>query len=114
MQITCKRYYIFYSFQPFQIKALKTLIHESVVQYVDSFDFDDGYGERQKAVVMEYCDSGDMSKLCSRRRRTKRLSEKVKCVYLLTFQLLIDYCLQILKGLDYLHNCSFVHRDIKP
>jgi serine/threonine protein kinase len=72
----------------------KSDIHENIVKYYDIYD-----DEYYAYIVMEYCDSGDLSKI---------LGRPVKEHYVK------HYMKQILNGIKYLHDQDIIHCDIKP
>lgn len=73
-----------------------------IVQYYDA------YFEPRDAtisILMEYCEGGSLDAIYRRvKSRGGRIGEKV----------LAKLAENILHGLDYLHSCRIIHRDVKP
>ncbi|KAM8707326.1 hypothetical protein ACLKA7_011420 [Drosophila subpalustris] len=82
-----------------EIHLLKQLKHQNVVQLVDVLYND----EKQKMyLVMEYCIGG--------------LQEMLDCApdKKMPLYQAHTYFLQLVNGLEYLHSCRVIHKDIKP
>lgn len=71
-----------------------------VVKLVDNFSFDGSL-----YIVFEYCEDGDLGKLI------KFYSEEK---LLLTEDQILEFSIQISKGLSELHSVNLIHKDIKP
>jgi serine/threonine protein kinase len=80
-------------------KQLKN--HSNIVSYRDSFKFDDGSGTICYALVVEYCNEGDLS---------KKAFKKLK----LTKSQLTNIMLETLQGMIHVHDLHYTHCDIKP
>eukprot|EP01080_Neovahlkampfia_damariscottae_P003662 gene3662-6477_t len=89
-----------------EISVYEKLQNENIVKYFEYFKYDDGYGAVQTAIKLEYCNKGDLSKLCKNKKRKK--------VESLTQKEILNILIQIITGLIYLHAQKFVHCDLKP
>lgn len=78
-----------------EIELMKELKHENIVQYL-GFDYKEGV----MSLLMEYVSGGSVASLIS---KFGSLPVKV-CV---------NITVQVLKGLEYLHCHSIIHRDVK-
>lgn len=78
-----------------EVHVLKQLKHENIVQYLGTERVDDAFN-----IVLEYVPGGSIASLLA---KFGPLQESVIRVY----------TRQILKGLEYLHQRSIMHRDIK-
>lgn len=82
-----------------EIGVLQGIDHKNVVKLIELFRVE----EKQKLyIVMEFC-------VCSLQQLLDNCSERI----LPEFQAHL-YFTQILDGLDHLHNCGIIHKDIKP
>ncbi|EAX92044.1 STE family protein kinase [Trichomonas vaginalis G3] len=79
-----------------ELTLLKRLKHPSIVPYLDSFKDSNG----ALHIVMEYAENGS-------------LLDVIKTYGPLNEMICSIYVVQILQGLEYLHNQSIIHRDIK-
>lgn len=82
-----------------EIQLLRRLRHKNVIQLIDVL-----YNEEKQKMylVMEYCVGG-----------LQEMLESVPDKKLPIFQA-HNYFLQLLDGLEYLHGCGIIHKDIKP
>lgn len=79
---------------------MQQLNHCYVVRYIESF-----VKEKSVCIVMEYAENGDLQKYLERRKIENRpLSEEQ----------VIEWFIQLLLGLKYIHEKKIVHRDLKP
>ena len=78
-----------------EIKILKSLSHENIVKYIESFE-----NANHIYLVMEYCNDGNLETYI----KNNNLAEKDA---ILLFK-------QIINGFRYLHEKDVVHRDVKP
>lgn len=82
-----------------EVTVLKKLVHPHVVSYIESFIEPD-----YLIIVMEHCDSGDLSSLISSTRSNgQQISEDT----------ILAVLLQSAEALDYIHASRILHRDIK-
>jgi len=80
-----------------EISILKILHHENIIKYIDTFI------DRQSIIiVMEYVDGGELFMKISQDE------------YSLTEANCANFISQICHGVEYLHNMSVVHLDLKP
>jgi len=79
-----------------EINIMKQCKNQYVIEYYGSYFKDNGLW-----IVMEYCGAGSVSDLMRLTKKTLT-EEQIACV-----------CLQVLKGLKYLHGIRKIHRDIK-
>lgn len=84
-----------------EIRIMASINHPNVISYKDSFILDQ---EKSLCLVMEYADSGDLSKKI---QKCKRLSIKLEENFI--WSVLI----QVTQGLNSLHKLGIFHRDIK-
>jgi serine/threonine protein kinase len=78
-----------------EANILKTLSHPHIVKYIDSFE------ERNVFyMIIEYVDGKDLKTLFQKRPAPE---SQVR-----------QYGNQLLHALEFLHNCTIIHRDIKP
>lgn len=82
-----------------EINALKSVNHPNVVSYIDDGEFVDN-GVRYLYVVMDYVDGRDLSQYI------KNSDFDVKDA--------ISIFINILNGVDAIHNQHIIHRDLKP
>jgi len=85
-------------------KTLQRLKHRSIVQYNDVFLAEEG----QYLIIctlMEYCAGGDLAVYMNNcRHENRRIPERT----------VLQWTVDMMMGLDYLHNAKIVHRDMKP
>ena len=80
-----------------EINTMAMLDHPNIVKLLKTFEEGDWY-----FLVMEYCDLGNLYACQSRQPgRVFALPEAT------------SICLQVLQGLDYVHQNGIIHRDIK-
>ncbi len=79
-----------------ECKVISMLSHDSIVRVVDV-----SIGAYSKYIVMEYIDGITMRKYMDGRGA-------------LSFEEIMDFCEQILLGLEHAHSKGIIHRDIKP
>lgn len=106
---------------------MKRLRHPSVVRCVESFVILNSF----LVIVMEYCSGGDLTSFIEQRRAppssprephnsarnggssSSSLSSQEK-PQLLEEQQILEWLLQLLRGLKYVHSQRVLHRDLKP
>ena len=79
---------------------LKSINHENIVKYIDSFKDKDSY-----SIIMEYCDNSDLLNYIENIKKEKKVIEP-KIIYII----INDICL----GLNEIHDKNLIHRDLKP
>lgn len=92
-----------------EAKLHRDLNHRNIVQFIDDFihiEFNTGLMENTyyAAIIMEYCELGDLRELIYELKSTNRRLEQKG---------LLDVIYQISDGLSYLHSRGLIHRDIK-
>lgn len=83
----------------FKLNILK-VNHQNIIKYFDSYIHND-----HVYWIMEYCDGGTL--------RDKIFLYK-KQVNIMEENLIWYWCIQILTGIEHLHQCGIIHRDLKP
>jgi serine/threonine protein kinase len=64
------------------------------------------YGDKQRAIIMEYCENGDFTKLSQKKNKKDKSRNSLF--------LILKYSLQFMNGLAHIHQKNFIHRDLKP
>ncbi|CAF4882176.1 unnamed protein product, partial [Rotaria sp. Silwood1] len=83
-----------------EAKLLSTLKHPNIVAYIESFRSNDGFLN----IVMAYCEGGDLyTKLKERKANKQPLTENQ----------IVEWFVQICMALQYMHDKSILHRDLK-
>ena len=84
-----------------EIRILASLSHKNIIGYKDAF-----FDQKSKTlnIVMEFADDGDMSTKIKYNLKNK-LHFKENTIW--------KYLIQILEGLNYLHDKKIIHRDLK-
>jgi len=85
-----------------EIQVLQKLNHEHVVRYHDAFSS----GKNSRCIVMEYCSEGCLQDLIE--------AYKVKARKGMPEVEALDIFVQLLLGMQYVHNHKVLHRDLKP
>jgi serine/threonine protein kinase len=79
-----------------ELDTLISLTHPNIITVYAHFS-----SENYAYLILEYCEKGSIQELVARERG-------------LSYDMLRDYCRQILSAMIYLHGNNFCHRDIKP
>eukprot|EP00940_MAST-03C_sp_MAST-3C-sp2_P001784 g1784.t1 len=82
-----------------EANVLKSLNHENIVKYVDSFAEGDKFH-----IVMEFVDGGDMSELIKRQKKMRRRLSEERVLHVFW---------QICRAVENCHDNRIMHRDIK-
>ncbi|CAG5863399.1 unnamed protein product [Menidia menidia] len=80
-----------------EIDILKALYHENIVKYKGICKED---GDQVVKLIMEYLPLGSLKEYLPRNKSKTSLST------------LLNYCIQICKGMDYLGSRNYIHRDL--
>eukprot|EP00401_Gymnodinium_catenatum_P064811 CAMPEP_0117534824 /NCGR_PEP_ID=MMETSP0784-20121206/40612_1 /TAXON_ID=39447 /ORGANISM="" /LENGTH=654 /DNA_ID=CAMNT_0005331319 /DNA_START=44 /DNA_END=2005 /DNA_ORIENTATION=+ len=82
-----------------EVELLRRLDHPNIVEYKDNFFLGDTL-----VIVMQYCEGGDIATYIKElARRKTRLREVV----------IMNYFVQVLQALQYIHHERILHRDLK-
>ena len=84
-----------------EIRILASLSHKNIIGYKDAF-FDEN--SKTLNIVMEYADDGDM---------LTKIKNNLKNNLLYRENVIWFFLVQILEGLNYLHENKIIHRDLK-
>jgi len=83
-----------------EANMLKALNHPNIVEYKEAFN-----KGRHICIVMAYCESGDLKMRIKKARKSEKFFKQ---------SLVMDWFVQMLQGLHYLHAQHIMHRDLKP
>ncbi len=84
-----------------EILIAASLNHENIIRmHKEIIEEEDAKGDIRRCLLMEYVDGHNLRKHIVERD--------------LTVQQMIDLCIRLCTGLDFLHHNSIVHRDVKP
>ena len=84
-----------------EIRILASLNHKNIIGYNEAF-FDEI--SRTLNIVMEYANDGDLS---------RKIKYNLKNGLIFREDVIWDYLIQILEGINYLHENKIMHRDLK-
>ena len=82
-----------------EVSCIKKLKHPNIISYKDSFNDDDNYFN----IVTTFCEGGDIYNKIQNQKGEYFTEEQI-----------LNWMVQILLGLDYIHKNDIIHRDIKP
>ena len=82
-----------------EVSCIKKLKHPNIISYKDSFNDEDNYFN----IVTTFCEGGDIYNKIQKQNGEYFSEEQV-----------LNWAVQILLGLDYIHKNDIIHRDIKP
>ena len=83
-----------------EANLLMKLRHPNVVGFLKAYDYQDLNGRKALAIVTDLCEKGDLNSYLE----TSGIGVQER----------LQWMIQLLKGLGYIHNKGIVHRDIKP
>jgi len=83
-----------------EISILKKLNHKNVIQLIEVFEVPE---KDRKYIVLEFCGAGSLQQVIDSHPNRK-----------LPMNSVWHFFVQMMNGLDYIHNHGVVHRDIKP
>mmetsp|Transcript_56772 Transcript_56772/g.176543 ORF Transcript_56772/g.176543 Transcript_56772/m.176543 type:complete len:640 (+) Transcript_56772:214-2133(+) len=82
-----------------EVALLRRLNHPNIVEYKDNFFMGDTL-----VIIMQYCEGGDLASYIKEMFRQKmRIHERQ----------IMNYFVQVLQALEYIHNERILHRDLK-
>ena len=82
-----------------EVSCIKKLKHPNIILYKDSFNDDDNYFN----IVTTFCEGGDIYNKIQNQKGEYFNEEQI-----------LNWMVQILLALDYIHKNDIIHRDIKP
>lgn len=86
-----------------EINRMENIVHPNLIRYYDATFFDTvnalGEKEQMQVGIMEYANAGDIS-IFFKQQQSEELT--------------LNIVLDILKGIQFLHNNGIAHRDLKP
>eukprot|EP00276_Gloeochaete_wittrockiana_P001863 CAMPEP_0184672754 /NCGR_PEP_ID=MMETSP0308-20130426/86289_1 /TAXON_ID=38269 /ORGANISM="Gloeochaete witrockiana, Strain SAG 46.84" /LENGTH=761 /DNA_ID=CAMNT_0027120141 /DNA_START=221 /DNA_END=2503 /DNA_ORIENTATION=+ len=86
-----------------EVRLLAQLKHPNIVAYKESFMYRHG-DDQSLCIVMQYCDAGDLNdKISHMKDQGKQFSEEQ----------VLDWLVQLLLALEYIHERKILHRDLK-
>ena len=87
-----------------EIQILKSLRHESIIEYIESWWIGAGPDSGRLTLVMECAENGDLRVPVQAAGQSGKHLEEV---------LVLSWLQQMLKGLDHVHQKEIIHRDLK-
>lgn len=81
-----------------EVAVLSACSHANIVRYIEAF-----VNEGSLCIVMEYASGGDLQQRIDKQNGTLFASESV-----------LDWFLQVVMALEYIHSRNILHRDLKP
>ncbi len=84
-----------------EIRILASLSHKNIIGYKESF-FDEN--SKTLNIIMEYADDGDIS---------IKIKNNIKKSLLFSEKTIWNWIIQLLEGINYLHENGIMHRDLK-
>ena len=82
-----------------EVSCIKKLKHPNIISYKDSFNDEDNYFN----IVTTFCEGGDIYNKIQKQNGEYFSEDQI-----------LNWAVQILLGLDYIHKNDIIHRDIKP
>ena len=87
-----------------EIQILKSLRHESIIEYIESWWIGAGPDSGRLTLVMECAENGDLRVPVQAAGQSGKNLEEV---------LILSWLQQMLRGLDHVHQKEIIHRDLK-
>ena len=82
-----------------EVSCIKKLKHPNIISYKESFNDEDNYFN----IVTTFCEGGDIYNKIQNQKGEYFSEDQI-----------LNWMVQILLGLDYIHKNDIIHRDIKP
>lgn len=95
-----------------EVRLLASINHPNIIRYIECYTIDEqsdksnsgGKMKKKLVIIMEYCDGGNLFQLVEKCIQLKRLVGEED---------LWKIIIQVLRGLEHLHQNQIMHRDIK-
>lgn len=84
-----------------EVRILASIDHPNIIGYKEAFVDKDS---SSLCIVMEYAEGGDLSQVIEAARKSKKSIPETT---------IWSYCLQMIAGINFLHDSKIVHRDLK-
>eukprot|EP00741_Cyanophora_paradoxa_P015870 tig00020909_g15321.t1 len=87
-----------------EVRLLASLRNPFIVAYHESFFYSNKEGDEFLCIVMQYCEGGDLNDAIQRQKNAGRLFPE---------EMILNWFIQILLSLQYIHEKKILHRDLK-